>query len=296
MAIKLGSSDIAKVYLGATEVDKIYLGAAEVYSAASDFLDQVTDAQAAFSLRKLRAAYSGSAIRVRRSSDNAEQDIGFTSGDLDTTSLATFIGANSGYVTTWYDQSGNGYDASNASASVQPKIVDAGTLITSGGKAAIEFAPNSTNSNIRLFTGSFAAISQPVTTFAVVETTDTSDSTKVMIDGLSTQFFFARNSLYQIAAGTVLSDGTIIDTTSPRLWYNLGNGASSEIGYNNVAATTGNAGTNAPDGLTIGNLRGLIAANYAWVGTIQEVILYPSNKSSDRTTANGLINAYYGIY
>jgi hypothetical protein len=32
MAIKLGSSDIAKVYLGATEVDKIYLGATEVYS------------------------------------------------------------------------------------------------------------------------------------------------------------------------------------------------------------------------------------------------------------------------
>ena len=32
MAIKLGSSDIAKVYLGATEVDKIYLGATEIYS------------------------------------------------------------------------------------------------------------------------------------------------------------------------------------------------------------------------------------------------------------------------
>ena len=32
MAIKLGSSDISKVYLGATEVSKIYLGATEVYS------------------------------------------------------------------------------------------------------------------------------------------------------------------------------------------------------------------------------------------------------------------------
>ena len=38
MAIKLGTSDISKVYLGATEVSKIYLGATEVYSAASPFI------------------------------------------------------------------------------------------------------------------------------------------------------------------------------------------------------------------------------------------------------------------
>ena len=38
MAIKLGSSDISKVYLGATEVSKIYLGSTEVYSAASPFI------------------------------------------------------------------------------------------------------------------------------------------------------------------------------------------------------------------------------------------------------------------
>ena len=259
------------------------------------FLDRITDAQAAFSLRKLRAAYSGSAIRVRRSSDNAEQDIGFTSGDLDTTSLATFVGANSGYVTTWYDQSGNGYDASNASASVQPKIVDAGSLITSGGKAAIEFAPSSGANGVRLFTGSFGAISQPVTTFAVAETTDATDSTKVILDGASNPFFLARDSTYEIGAGSTLGN-SVTDIVAPRLWYGLYNGVSSELGYNDVSTTTGNAGTNALDGLSIGNIRSLIAPNYAWVGTIQEVILYPSNKSSDRTTANGLINAYYGIY
>jgi hypothetical protein len=37
MAIKLGTSDISKVYLGATEVSKIYLGATEVYSSAADY-------------------------------------------------------------------------------------------------------------------------------------------------------------------------------------------------------------------------------------------------------------------
>ena len=50
-------------------------------------LDIYTGAAAAYSVRKLRNAYTGSAIRVRRSSDNTEQDIGFTAlGELNTTS------------------------------------------------------------------------------------------------------------------------------------------------------------------------------------------------------------------
>ena len=49
--------------------------------------------EAAYSLRKLLTAYTGSAIRVRRSSDNTESDIGFDgSGNLDTSALLTFVG------------------------------------------------------------------------------------------------------------------------------------------------------------------------------------------------------------
>jgi hypothetical protein len=57
-------------------------------------LDLYPNAAVAYSLRKLRTAYSGSAIRVRRSSDNAEQDINFVAGDLDTQSLLDFVGNN----------------------------------------------------------------------------------------------------------------------------------------------------------------------------------------------------------
>ena len=72
-------------------------------------LDTYPNAAAAYSLRKLRSAYTGYAIRVRRSSDNTEQDIGFSSTfGLDTSSLTSFCGAGNGFVTTWYDQSGNG--------------------------------------------------------------------------------------------------------------------------------------------------------------------------------------------
>lgn len=55
-------------------------------------LDIVPNAAAAYSLRKLRTAYTGSAIEVRRSSDLAVQDIGFDRfGNLDTTALTTFV-------------------------------------------------------------------------------------------------------------------------------------------------------------------------------------------------------------
>jgi hypothetical protein len=62
--------------------------------AFTGLLDTYPNAAVAYSLRQLRTAYTGAAIRVRRSSDNAEQDINFVSGDLDTQSLLDFVGYN----------------------------------------------------------------------------------------------------------------------------------------------------------------------------------------------------------
>jgi len=110
------------------------------FASGNLLLDQYSGAAAAYSLRKLRTAYTGSAIRVRRSSDNSEQDIGFTSaGDLDTASLKTFVGANSGFVTTWYDQSGNARNATQTTAANQPRVVNAGIVERSNGKPSIRF-------------------------------------------------------------------------------------------------------------------------------------------------------------
>lgn len=96
-------------------------------SAPSLILDSLS-AGAAYSTRKLRTAYAGSAIRVRRSSDNTEQDIGFSGNALDTTALTSFVGANSGFVVTWYDQSGNARHITQATQAAQPRIVNAGTI------------------------------------------------------------------------------------------------------------------------------------------------------------------------
>ena len=54
--------------------------------------------------RKLRGAYSGPCVRVRRSSDNAETEIGFDrSNNMDASGIGSFCGSASGYVSKWYD-------------------------------------------------------------------------------------------------------------------------------------------------------------------------------------------------
>lgn len=97
---------------------------------ANLLLDSLTGSGAAYSVRKLRTAYAGYCMRVRRSSDNTTQDIGFVSGLLDTTSLLSFCGAGSGFVVIWYDQSGSGCDITNATNAQQPSIVTSGAVNT----------------------------------------------------------------------------------------------------------------------------------------------------------------------
>ena len=96
-------------------------------------------AYSGFSLQKMKSGYSGSAIRVRRSSDNAEQDIGFTDNNLDSSSLLTFVGVGDGFITTVYTQNGTS-NFIQTTANSQPKIVSSGALITdTNGLAAMQF-------------------------------------------------------------------------------------------------------------------------------------------------------------
>ena len=135
------------------------------YSEVSDrVLDNYAGAQAAFSLRKLRAGYTGNCIKVRRSSDNTTQDIAFNGTDLDTAALLTFCGSGDGFVHTWFDQSASGRNAVNTSTGEQPQIVSSGSVIQVNGKPAVEFD----GSNDTLLTNAFAPNPNGAYNFAVV--------------------------------------------------------------------------------------------------------------------------------
>lgn len=106
---------------------------------SAPLLDDTPGALTALSTRLLSSTYAGPALRVRRASDSTEQDIGFTSDVLDTAALTAFVGAGDGHVVTWYDQSGNTRDLTQATPAAQPRIVIGGTVQTRDGNPVAVF-------------------------------------------------------------------------------------------------------------------------------------------------------------
>lgn len=125
-------------------------------------LDQVgVTPSFAFSTRKLREDYAGFALRIRRSSDNAEADVAFddtnvvsnasivtltavgtSSLSLGTTStLSDFRGGVGAtfYVSIWYDQGGNGYNALQTTTTTQP-ILSIGSAGSNTQYASLSFS------------------------------------------------------------------------------------------------------------------------------------------------------------
>jgi hypothetical protein len=100
------------------------------------FLNLFPNASLGLSLDKLDKNYTGSAIKVRRSSDNTELDIGFSNDVLDTASLLDFVGSGDAFVTIIYDQVGSN-NMTQTTSSLQGQIVSNGEVILKGGKPCI---------------------------------------------------------------------------------------------------------------------------------------------------------------
>lgn len=110
-------------------------------SGPSGVLDSYTGATAAYSTVLLYSTHTTDVVNVRRSGDNAE--LGFTAAEIADGTLAAWVvaggGTQHGYVVDWYDQSGNGNTASQATAGNQPQIVASGSVVTESGKPAVDF-------------------------------------------------------------------------------------------------------------------------------------------------------------
>ena len=199
-----------------------------------------------------------------------------------------------GHVTTWYDQSGNGNNATQSTAANQPKIVDAGVLVEENGKPAVDFL---TSSSTYLDTATFSLISQPTTTFAVVRDNSTSAPFRVIHAGTTAnKLDLGMNEVDRLYAfSTSLGNSVInIDDQQASVYF-LANGASSELGKNDGATQTVNIGSalTQVESLRIGQAEAL---NADWEGLIQEVILYPTDQSSNKGNIEANINNHYNIY
>jgi len=253
-------------------------------------------ATAGYSLRKLDATYAGSAIRVRRSSDNIEQNIGFVGMDLDTTALTNFVGAGNGFVTKWYDQSGNNRDAAQTTSSWQSKIVNAGTIITENGKPAIEFITNTVTGAKLTITGLTTQLNSSFLVSSVVKA-----NTQTGYRGIFTTTTTGSNGMMMLSRG-----GT-------NNWGTYGNGAYRQSNSNiqgaaltliTMQSSDGNAGNFYKNSSADGTFTDTEGQTYVGIGgqqtqefngKISEVIAYPTDQSVNRTGIETNIINYYGL-
>jgi hypothetical protein len=270
-----------KLYAGQLPTELGLIGSQDIGSLLLDFYP---NSAAAYSLRKLRLLYTGNAIRVRRSSDNTEQNIGFTAlGDLDTTSLTSFCSGTNGFVTTWYDQSGNSNNATQSTANIQPQIVSNGSVTNDGVKNALLWK-NVGNDNLLL-----TRISNARSVFQSGKIEQLNDFIQCVLgDSVFNE--------YHGGLQTMLLDNPLTDNTQNGV--NKINGSTVNLRTftrntnRNLISMIHAASTNRTDQIA----QNAFPAQRSWRGYINEIIIYSTDQTTNRSGIESNINTYYAIY
>lgn len=249
-------------------------------------------ALAAYSFRNLGTSDDEGyyCLMVRRSSDNALKNIGFSSGVLDETTLTDFCGTGDGFVVIWYDQSGNNKHAYQTTDSLQPQIVTSGTVITNNGKPALTYKSGG-GDNLMIY-------DRMTTIRSVFWVINPYSGTTTGYNG----FILGDSATHDFCAPAT-ANSKYFDSTYANTYVKNGSL------YRNGSAitTTATARTNAQQLLslfTTGNVnsnqitkdRTLTGRSLDAAGALQEIIIFDSDKSADRSTIESDINSFYSIY
>lgn len=283
----------------------IYVGRTISNGVTSDAFSVSASYRGIYSLRKVRGAYTGNAIQIRRSSDNATLNIGFDgSGNLDTSEIISFVGSNSAYVTTLYDQSSNGFNLTQATAGNQPRIVNAGTVETKNGRPCLRFVTGSTT----WIGGSCTLTGADAESYSVQFKTSSSPSSARIISSAGSagqqDWDNTGRAAFVYSIGTSLTSAAngVQTSTSPTVTNDVLHTCRSTFtgttGYVNVNGGTGTASTNITTNFAIGYLR--LGADTSGSptgcdGGLSELLLFDSVLSStDRSTIQTNQKSYYG--
>lgn len=234
--------------------------------------------------RRLTVDYTGPLIRIRESGGDTELDIGFDAdGNLDTAAAAAHIGANSGFITTIYDQIGSG-DLTQATAANQPAYLASG----------INSLPTADHDGSNHFTqangvaASFSGDDLPLTALVVAEADDITAVRHLFTFRNSTtvnRAFVFRNSDAGEWAATRRgdADGSFVSVTGAgadldphvQTWWFTGTALSMEedttliidaeaLDTGSMTVNTFNLGATKADG---------VPTNF-WDGKISEIVLF----------------------
>jgi hypothetical protein len=265
----------------------IYFGS---FASVSWFSDLFGMPDAAFSLRKLTPT-STNCIRVRRSSDNTETNIGFVANTpnspIDTAALLSFVGAGNGFVVTAYNQNTSGTDFEEATASLQPRIVNAGVLETNGSLPSILFV---SGSNSRLFNTSLKGKTN-LTTFRIHDTSTTTYVSFVGDVGAGSNYNYvaAQGDTSTVITSNYGTPSLFVNGSAPSPLTNRNHVYNAQNGRK-VISEKGNTST--WNNFKIGNY----GSGASFIGHMPEFIAYFSDQLSQRTAIETNINDYYNVF
>lgn len=316
------------------------------YTPPQPLLDEFSGAAAAYSLRLLSSTYNGPLVRIRRTIDNTEVDVypdsdgefsiystiedggtelttGVTGGSTDKTTLHEFLyGQDTDcMVVVWYDQSGNGNDATQTTTSAQPKVYDSVTgVVLENGKAAVDFdgsshsltiSNNSLHRNVgyvHLYAVNTSDVVATNQTFYFAATGDNGNAEARATVGIQStnEFISGGRRLDSDSFSSVLSSATSSINTQ-YLRVSEFDYASSDLNQYINGTLDGTSSSFQTDGntsdtdslnstghnITIGSIGGSLR-NYN--GTLQEIVIYNADKSGNRSGIEKNINEYYRIY
>ncbi len=273
--------------------------------AYTPLLDVYNNSTAAFSVRKLRSAYTGPCMRIADSS-NVQTDIGFDSnGLIDVSAIYAHVGfpgpLSAAYVSKWYDQSGNGNDLTAPLTNTSRKQISftaTGVFYVNGLPALYGNASgNGAGSKSMAFSGVLSVGSLFITGGPIVSLTTVST---IGWYGANVEGWFVGGTGVPTGwgifkGGSYSPQNTVEDIVNQHLWEYTHDGTNRNIWTDGANFAT--AAAVAPQiieiGRTIANGGG---ANFTANMPVQEYIIFSDDKTADRTGIESNINSYFSIY
>jgi hypothetical protein len=209
---------------------------------------------------------------------------------LDTVGLLDFVGVTgSGFVQTWYDQSGNGYNATTTGG--QPRIVISGVIPYFTKKPTLNFGDST------LLQTADVSIPSPTTVFITVQKTQNNGdyyidgkygNNRLALLNFGYQFFTSNN----LSTGFSIIVPPRVAVGDPSLLTLVKNSTNSAIYENSISLATGSHTTDNFIGITIGGrfTGGNSPDNY------QELIIYSSDQTTNQSAIESNINTNYKIF
>jgi len=214
-----------------------------------------------------------------------------------------------GFVETWYDQSGNGNDATQSVAGNQPKIVSGGVFLGQVDflNGVSTFLETNNHNLANLPELSLFSVLEPVTASAnefaisagsIVNSTGNYGGWALWVNGYFDRLDFTTQAK---GSGTRTQARGNITSTSPVVYSATLNGTNAQAAVNGVLGTENTSMITPYNGnatrrkLRLGCQYTFTPASF-YRGAMKEVIFYPSDQSANREGIEANINNQYDIY